>query len=134
MLPCLDRLTHSVAIDLDLVGDVLPRLGIECLPVETRLPEVDVRWKVLLDSLVADGLCTPAQQAALLAWPGYNHRRLIWPSLFVRGLNHVKLVLEPAGELKAKAYFGFVHAWGGDPSGATPTEPLFGCGDLHGAH
>jgi hypothetical protein len=133
MLPCLDRLTHSVAIDLDLVQEVLPRLGIECLPVEARRPEFDTRWKVLLDSLVADGLCTHSQQAALLSWPGYNHRRLIWPSVFVRGLNHVKLVLEPNGEVQAKAYFGFVHVWGGDPAGASLTQPLFGCGDLHDA-
>jgi hypothetical protein len=133
MFPYLNRLTHSVAIDLDLVGEVLPRLGIECLPVEKRLPEFDSRWKALLDNLVADGLCTNAQEEGLLAWPGCNQRRLIWSSLFVRGLNHVKLVLEPDGKLKAKAYFGFVQMRGDYLADTSLTETVFGCEDLHDA-
>jgi len=106
---------HLLAVTFDLdsgVGGVGPRLGIEChMGREYRLVNVYPKWQVFLEQLVRVGLCLPSERDALLRWPGYTVRDVILPSLFFRGLNHVKVVWEPPGFVYAKAYLIFVHAW-----------------------
>src|SRR5215213_1169515 len=109
-LPCL-------AVDFDLdsgVDGVGPRLGIECyMGREYQLVKVHPNWELLLKQLVRLGLCLPSERDALLTWPGYGFRDVILPSVFFRGLNHVKVVWEPPGFVYAKAYLVFLHAWRG---------------------
>ena len=113
----LEALSHplqALAVDLDVDGDVGPRLGIECyVGGEYSLVNVHPNWELFLERLVELGLCLPSKRDALLAWPGYSFRDAILPSIFLRGINHVKLVWEPPGRVSAKAYLSFVHAWRG---------------------
>lgn len=98
-----------IALDIDIGTAVMPRIGLECYMDERRQPRVDPSWQKLLDHLVVRGMCTVAQRDALLAWPGREQVRILWNSAVIRGLNHLKLVLEPGRPAIAKAYFGFVH-------------------------
>jgi hypothetical protein len=104
-----------LAVDFDLdssVGGVGPRLGLECyMGREHQLVNVHPNWERFLEQLIRSGLCLPSERDALLAWPGYTLRDVIFPSVFFRGLNHVKVVWEPPGFVYAKAYLVFLHAW-----------------------
>jgi hypothetical protein len=102
-------------------------LGLECFFKDGDA--VDPRWASCLDFLVARGLCTPEKRAALLAWPGLTRPGLGdagWPDAWVvdsliqphtrfgfvsRRLSHLKVSIDPASSLRAKAYFGFTHGW-----------------------
>lgn len=106
----------AVAFDLDSdVGGVGPRLGIECYAGReysvANVLNADPNWELFLKQLVELGLCLPGERDALLAWPGYAFRDVFLPSVFFRGLNHVKVVWEPPGFVHAKAYLTFAHAW-----------------------
>jgi hypothetical protein len=105
----------SVAFDLDSGVDCVgPRLGIECyMGREYQLMNVFPKWEQFLKQLVSLGLCLPSERDALLTWPGYAFRDVIFPSVFFRGLNHVKVVWEPPGFVYAKAYLVFLHVWRG---------------------
>jgi hypothetical protein len=66
----------------------------------------------LLDALVSRGLVTEAQRDGLYAWVGYDRRTMpheVWPSLLVRRVNHVKLVLRDDGTEEAKIYLCAEH-------------------------
>ncbi|HEV8065562.1 MAG TPA: hypothetical protein VGP46_12045, partial [Acidimicrobiales bacterium] len=116
-----------VVLCLDVVGDVLPRAGLECFFHQRR--GVDPRWVPLLSRLVALNLADPEKTDCLLRWPGTlippdNVER--WPQRLVvesllqpadafgqieRRLSHVKLTSAPGAPVTAKAYFGFGHVW-----------------------
>ena len=117
VLRSLPQNIRILAVDYDLdssVGHVGPRLGIECyMGREYSLVNVYPDWELFLEQLVGLGLCLPDERDALLAWPGYELRRIILPSIFYRGVNHVKVVWEPPGFVYAKAYLVFLHRWGG---------------------
>ncbi len=113
----------ELAICLDVVdGRLLPRAGLECF--FDQKSGVDPRWEILLDSLCQDGLCTPGQARALMAWPGkiLPHDIDEWPGdlvvreigrdasdlgLVERRLSHVKVTIAAGQPASAKAYFGF---------------------------
>ena len=116
LLALIHGLPLSLILALDLDSGPLPRLGLECYahPPENAAP-------ALLERLVGEGLCSPAQAEALLAWPEESGEGLAliepYRSLdallgpdglapLVRTLNHVKLVAEPGGAFEAKAYLG----------------------------
>ena len=70
--------------------------------------------KVWLDRLVDAGLCAPEKRDGLLIWPGYSYARFaheVWPSIVLRHVNHIKLVLAPGQPLIAKAYPYFFHRY-----------------------
>ena len=106
---------HVLAVDFDLdssVGGISPRLGIECyVGREYSLVNTHPNWELFLEQLVGLGLCLPSERDALLAWPGYALQDVVLPSIFLRGLNHIKVMWEPPGIVYAKAYLRFVHAW-----------------------
>jgi hypothetical protein len=112
-----DGFVDRVWVDLD-VGDTLgPRLGVEC-PVPALPPAP--RWGPFLDHLVDRALCLPGERDALLAYEGVSRpgEGPPWPrdlavagllegrpsDTYRRFLNHVKLVVDPARSLTAKAY------------------------------
>jgi hypothetical protein len=117
----------SIECAVDLSGVVCSRIGLECFL--RRQPIDEPRWKGLLGHLVAARLCSPAKREALLSWPGFVQRASrpdAWPDgltmselfmkhrargVFVRRLNHVKLVCERGRPVEAKAYLGFGHHW-----------------------
>ena len=129
VLEALPHPLQALAVDLDVGSDVGPRLGIECyVGREYSLVNVHPNWELFLEQLVELGLCLPSKRDALLAWPGYAFRDAVLPSLFLRGINHVKVVWEPPGRVYAKAYLSFVHAWRGSipevprQTGETPSR------------
>lgn len=121
ILRSLPQNVRVLAADFDLdgsTGQVGPRLGIECyMGREYSLVNVYPDWERFLEQLVGLELCLPDERDALLAWPGYEPRRIILPSVIYRGVNHVKVVWEPPGSVHAKAYLVFLHRWvrGPDP-------------------
>ncbi|WNG36513.1 hypothetical protein F0U61_24660 [Archangium violaceum] len=122
--------TDRICLALDVGERVFPKLGLECYVDALTLGGFKERWKPLLEHLVGRGLCRPEKRDALLSWMGLSdHRteRERWPpnlvrgaeaqgpgtvSLFMRYLNHVKLVFQPGAPLEAKAYPGLKHLWG----------------------
>jgi squalene-hopene/tetraprenyl-beta-curcumene cyclase len=115
----------SLVLCLDVVGELLPRLGLECFFAQRR--GIDPRWQPLLARLVATGLSSAEKTEALISWP-----RIItpaeegppWPDALVaaslsmpahkldvveRRLSHVKIAFGPGEPPNAKAYFGAGH-------------------------
>lgn len=104
---------------------VAPRIGLECVPGHRFL--LGDGWERLFDWLLARGLGSAEQVAALRAWPGCSDptnspdwpvylmlRTLAQPAasldVLIRQLNHIKLVFQPdAPSIAAKAYLGFNH-------------------------
>jgi hypothetical protein len=101
-------LRDPALLHLDIGGEgVRPRIGLEYVfgwkaQARGRLAET-----AFVDHLAARGLCTPAEAAALAAFPGCATEQLpheLWRSLVVRRVNHVKLVLDGARPPEAKGY------------------------------
>ncbi|MDQ6945873.1 MAG: terpene cyclase/mutase family protein [Actinomycetota bacterium] len=122
-----------VVLCLDVVGDLLPRAGLECFFAQKH--GVDPRWAPLLGRLVALGLATAEKTDALLRWPGSitpPEATAEWPDDLIvasllrpvnvfgvidRRLSHVKLSWAATAPVSAKAYFGFGHLWTGTSTG-----------------
>jgi hypothetical protein len=129
LLARVDGQVERMALSLDVGAAVLPKVGVECHLAESLYEPDTARWATLLDSLVAQGLCLPAKREALLAWLGHTqfrsrpdtlpgNLRALSDSLgpqtlpvFLRRINHLKLVLQPGQPLEAKAYLALVQRW-----------------------
>ncbi|MGI8801078.1 MAG: prenyltransferase/squalene oxidase repeat-containing protein [Solirubrobacteraceae bacterium] len=109
---------------LDVVGDLLPRLGLEC-GFDQRWA-TDPRWEPLLIRLVDAGLSSDEKTQGLLSWPGINTPAdpAAWPDALIaagvslpahalgvveRRLSHVKIAVGSTEPPIAKAYFGAGH-------------------------
>ncbi|ARV57835.1 hypothetical protein BZZ01_03575 [Nostocales cyanobacterium HT-58-2] len=127
LLSDLSKFVDYVRLTCDVGDTISPQIGLECFL--QKQPKNELRWQLFLDYLVEKGLCTPAKQNALLAWPGLSQKASqpdIWPhnlnsgdmllgsrafSIFGRTLNHLKIVYKPDSLLEAKAYLAFFHDW-----------------------
>lgn len=123
----LSELVDNLVLSFDIGETINPRIGLECFLAKQFRP--DFRWQVFLNYLVANNLCTPAKQKALLAWPGFSRKAdnpEVWPkslrggdlflgakalSAFWRTINLIKIVYKPDSPLAAKAYLAFGHRW-----------------------
>jgi Squalene-hopene cyclase C-terminal domain len=109
---------------LDVVGELLPRLGLEC-GFDQRWG-LDPRWEPLLRRLVDAGLSSAEKAQALLSWPGIVTPAdpAPWPDALItdglsmpadklgvveRRLSHVKITVGSGEAPSAKAYFGAGH-------------------------
>lgn len=122
-----DYVESARILAIDVGAKVSPRIGLECY--FSHQPKQEPRWQAFLDYLVEQGLCTPTKAAALLNWPGAvqaSQGHPDWPenlslgdrffgshagSVFVRWINHLKLVYTPGYPLEVKAYPTFKHCW-----------------------
>lgn len=100
-----------VVVHLDVLGGLLGRIGLEAALDGNRelAGRRERRWSVLLDRLVARGLCRPDKRDGIAAWAGSARVQLPhkpWPTVLYRGLSHVKLTREPSGAVCAKGYIG----------------------------
>ncbi|MFL5353228.1 hypothetical protein [Archangium sp.] len=120
---------ERMALSLDVGAAVLPKVGVECHLAESLYEPDTERWTALLDVLVERGLCLPAKREALVGWLGHTHLRSrpetlpsnlralsasLGPSalpVFLRRLNHLKLVLQPGQPPEAKAYLALLQRW-----------------------
>jgi hypothetical protein len=123
-----DRVERLV-LCLDVGASVLPKVGVECHQAESLQEPDAARWSLLLERLVEQGLCLPAKREALLGWLGNTHARARPESLpgnlrarceamgtqalpvFMRRINHLKLVHSPGERPEAKAYFVLLQRW-----------------------
>jgi hypothetical protein len=115
----------SLVLCLDVVREVLPRIGLECAFDQRH--GLDPRWEPLLDGLVEGGLSSPEKAQALTSWPGLvtpAEPGPPWPDALIaaslsmpahklglveRRLSHVKIAFGPGEPPIAKAYFGAGH-------------------------
>jgi hypothetical protein len=113
---------ECVGLDID-VGEatVAPKVGIE-LGFGRRIWHAQAnnheKWRRLFDALIASGLCSVEKREALVTWGGgcrlNTDDDLQWKGLrlkdypIYRAVSHVKIVIDPARPLSAKAYFGFI--------------------------
>lgn len=129
MLALVAGRVERLALSLDVGAAVQPRVGVECHLAESLHEADTARWTLLLDSLVEHGLCLPAKREALLDWLGHTHLRSRPESLpgnlralrarlgpeplpvFLRRINHLKLVLQPGQPPEAKAYLALLQRW-----------------------
>lgn len=99
----------TIYLDLALEEQVSPYLGIVFSQMQLGVGDnCDPQRKVLLDRLVASGLCTPEKRDAALTWPGSTrvvHARSSTPARLRRWLD-IKLGFRPGLPLEAKAYLG----------------------------
>jgi hypothetical protein len=120
---------ERMALSLDVGAAVLPKVGVECHLAESLHEPDAARWTALLDSLVERGLCLPAKREALVGWLGHTHLRSRPEALpanlralsaslgqralpvFLRRINHLKLVLQPGQPPEAKAYLALIQRW-----------------------
>jgi hypothetical protein len=120
---------ERMALSLDVGAAVLPKVGVECHLAESLYEPDTERWTALLDVLVERGLCLPAKREALVGWLGHTHLRSrpetlpsnlralsasLGPSalpVFLRRLNHLKLVFQPGQPPEAKAYLALLQRW-----------------------
>lgn len=127
LVSTLSEFVGSLALSFDIGDTIFSRIGLECF--WEKQPFDEPRWQLFLDHLVERGLCTPAKQNALLAWPGFSQKadcpewwppNLTWGdrffgsqavSVFSRTIYEVKIVYEPGKPLEAKAYLVFAHNW-----------------------
>jgi hypothetical protein len=88
-------------IQLD-VGSATPKVGIEAYydPRPTRVG----LWKPLIDRLVAAGLCERPLGDAVLRWPANGRLHRKDRTTATRTLSHVKVSIDSAGAVAAKAY------------------------------
>jgi hypothetical protein len=107
LLTMMQHRIHGISVALDVVDEILPQIGLELYPEDRRVPVATPRWIDFLQELVIIGQCTPQQRDALLAWPGVDSIRLLWPRTVLRGLNHVKVTVAPNSDPWTKAYLGF---------------------------
>lgn len=134
---------NPVTVCLDVGATVSPRIGLE-LGVDERLPDAEqtLRWSLLLDDLVARGLCAPEKRHGLLGWPGLSFPSSTthaWPdhlisrsflepperfSVMGRRLSHIKLVYQPGQPPEAKGYLGFGHLWVKPESTESDYDPV----------
>jgi hypothetical protein len=126
----LDRIfvhVDRVRLVLTVRENIAPALGLECFVGAPGVSEP--RWKGLLDTLVAAGLCRPAMRDRVLAWPGVLTPVSTgdeWPESLIVGalardprdvgriecrISHLKLAYEQDRITRAKAYLGFVEVW-----------------------
>ena len=128
LLAAVEPVCAEVRVGLDATEDGIgSRVGFECYGGER--PEDGPRWLALLDWLQARGLASQAEVDALMAWGGLQHSRLLrgdWPGwtdrhparppggdagALWRSLNHVKITLDPAAPMAAKAYLASRLMW-----------------------
>jgi hypothetical protein len=120
---------ERMALSLDVGTAVLPRLGVECHLADSLHEADSERWASLLDALVTQGLCLHAKRDALVEWLGHTHLRSRPEALpgnlralsaslgpkalpvFLRRINHLKLVLQPGRPPEAKAYLVLLQRW-----------------------
>ena len=122
-----------VGLELLADGTIAPRFGLELAPARLYHDHLVRRWLRPLSRLVAAGLCTPEEERALVAWHGAaadDAAARLWPRQLDPlgpalagntrkarwGLHHLKLVVDGATAVAAKAYFGFILGW--EPAGA----------------
>jgi hypothetical protein len=112
----------AFGLSLDLHEGIQPKIGIECHFDDAQLTR---QMGAFTDALCVQGLCTRAQQEALLAWDGYCEipsDTLQWswadryqtgaevmpPEQRIKRMNrYIKMVYEPGKPLLAKAYLFF---------------------------
>jgi len=147
LLPLIDIVwrrmgVETLALHLDIDGDVQPRLGIEVAMTTDANPAG--AWSSFLEMLTYSGVITPARARAIPLWHKSFLRgqmRDTWPEALgtkftglYRTINHMKIIYEPGpfsqnippggsegplaaqahgGEISAKAYLAFQYASGG---------------------
>jgi len=119
----LDIYSEKILLDLDINTVVSSKIGFEIKPKAKDL------WPALLDHLLKERLCSKSNHKALLSWPGYsekfskirdihqislrcpNFKDIMNSILWVRRLNHIKIVHQPGRQLEAKAYLFIGFGW-----------------------
>ncbi len=123
----LAAVSDRLDLDIDVTEDARldPRLGLECYFGTDR--HTGERLRKMQHYLTARALCTEAKGHALLVYQGLTHQdthAANWPpyltqlaaargpdmsSCLLRWVHHIKVVIEPAGVVGAKAYLAVEH-------------------------
>jgi hypothetical protein len=131
VIASLSPFVRRVLLHIDVKATVQRPVGLECYPPPVRAEQSrgELQWEPLVEHLVARRLCLPAKGEALLAYPGLASEQTDpdhWPmslarvsalfdrraaGLFVRKLDHVKIVHRPDRPLEAKAYLDATQRW-----------------------
>jgi hypothetical protein len=122
------RYVDRIILCLDTGDKIYPRTGLECTLV--RQPQEEPRYKLFLDELTRQKLCTSEKAASLAGWAGWStpvSDLAKWPeyllaesllkppeefSLIDRTLSHIKVdCFTDDTPPAAKAYLSFEHKW-----------------------
>ena len=99
----------GIILSIDIGDRVYPRIGIEGIYHSRYLACVNGQWESLLEYLVSQQLCLPETRDNLLKYSGYELKKQFPQRIYLRGLNHTKLIYQPDRPLEAKIYFGVMH-------------------------
>jgi hypothetical protein len=109
VLSAIGAYADTIQIILGIDESISTRLHLEFRCDELSGPGARARWLTLLDKLIAKGLATSDRAAELLGWPGFPFEQVnasLSENLYVRIIDHVKVVIDTDGSLRAKCYFG----------------------------
>ena len=123
----LPEFVDSIDLAIDITQKVNSRIGLECsFPAEF---DNKIKWRLFIDYLVEEEICTPEKRTGLLNWPGFTKETdypKLWPdnlslaafflgantsSIIWRRINHIKIVYEQGKSMLAKGYLSFGHSW-----------------------
>ncbi|MEH2070412.1 MAG: prenyltransferase/squalene oxidase repeat-containing protein [Nostoc sp.] len=99
----------GILLDIDIGEQIYPRIGIEGIFLTRYQACVNGQWESLLDYLTSQGLCAKETRDALLKYSGYTLAKPLQERIYVRGLNHIKLIYQSGQPLATKIYFGAMH-------------------------
>ncbi len=123
----LGSVVDSIEVAWDVGAPSPTRLGLECFISDT-VARTSPGWLEVLEHMSSLATCDAAKVGALLDWPGLSRRSRSgpWPrslllgdgflastaaSVFVRRINHVKVVVDGDHVTEIKAYPIFGHRW-----------------------
>jgi hypothetical protein len=101
----LSRATPLPSVNLDLVPEVGPRVGIEY--TFEGAPASDPRWRNVFDELERVAACTSERRAQLEKWPSAADPMSSSKLFRIDRELLIKAIYETNGPLRAKAYLPF---------------------------
>lgn len=99
--------TQPAIVHLDVGASVQATLGLEYPLARVPQRRGEIAETAFLGYLEQQGLLATRERLALLEWIGLDERiraHELWPSVIVRRVNHVKVVLRPEGAPAVKLY------------------------------
>ncbi len=129
LLNDLSGFVDEINLSFSVENVINTKIGLECYLHDSSTVESISRWRLLLEYLVINKLCSSREAESLLAWSksaeikGDISKELVnsqkglafvhphFRSFLIKKINHIKVVYQPCMPLVAKAYLSASHVW-----------------------
>jgi len=93
-------------VDLDLNGEVLSKIGIECYFSDFRQPVKEPGWKENMDWISAEGWALVDKKDGFLDFSGQYKVSHFYRLNYLNSVNHIKVNIGKSPDIMLKGYFG----------------------------